>query len=170
MSVFRSIHVSANDVADSLQCVAETLTRYCRAAVPWFKKKNKKWDEWETGIFLLALWTIPHKQGLRVIHCSKDTVFYLVVNVSLNKWGLNRTPQSGWVLTTAEQSRLSPSLTLDFDFSPHSIPQGHPSAPALSALSHASDLDWWSISHVVMYMFPCNSVHLPHPFLPALCP
>ena len=25
---------------------------------------------------------------------------------------------------------------------PHPIPQGHPSAPALSALSHASNLDW----------------------------
>ena len=25
---------------------------------------------------------------------------------------------------------------------PHPIPQGHPSAPALSTLSHASNLDW----------------------------
>ena len=25
---------------------------------------------------------------------------------------------------------------------PHPIPQGHPSTPALSALSHASNLDW----------------------------
>ena len=28
---------------------------------------------------------------------------------------------------------------------PHPIPQGHPSAPALSTLSHASNLDWRSI-------------------------
>ena len=28
------------------------------------------------------------------------------------------------------------------------IPQGHPSAPALSALSHAANLDWWSVSHI----------------------
>ena len=26
---------------------------------------------------------------------------------------------------------------------PHPIPLGHPSAPALSTLSHASNLDWW---------------------------
>ena len=29
---------------------------------------------------------------------------------------------------------------------PHPIPQGHPSAPALSTLPHASNLDWWSIT------------------------
>ena len=37
----------------------------------------------------------------------------------------------------------------------HPLPQGHPSAPALSTLSHASNLDWQSISHMVIYMFQC---------------
>jgi len=32
---------------------------------------------------------------------------------------------------------------------PHPIPQGHPSAPALSTLSHASNLDWLSVSHML---------------------
>ena len=32
---------------------------------------------------------------------------------------------------------------------PHPVPLGHPSAPALSILSHASNLDWWSILHMV---------------------
>ena len=36
---------------------------------------------------------------------------------------------------------------------PHPILQGCPSASALSALFHASALDWWSISHMVIYMF-----------------
>ena len=36
---------------------------------------------------------------------------------------------------------------------PHPIPQGHPSAPALSALSHAWNLDWRFVSHMVIYMF-----------------
>ena len=31
---------------------------------------------------------------------------------------------------------------------PHPIPQGHPSAPAMSTLSHASNLDWSSISYM----------------------
>jgi len=38
---------------------------------------------------------------------------------------------------------------------PHPIPQGHPSAPALSALSHASNLDWRFISHIVICMSQC---------------
>ena len=36
--------------------------------------------------------------------------------------------------------------------SPHPIPQGHPSAPALSTLSHTSNLDWWSISHMIIHV------------------
>ena len=39
---------------------------------------------------------------------------------------------------------------------PHPIPLGHPSAPALGTLSHASDLDWWFISHMIIYMFQCH--------------
>ena len=35
---------------------------------------------------------------------------------------------------------------------PYAIPQGGPSALALSALFHASNLDWWSISQTVIYM------------------
>ena len=46
---------------------------------------------------------------------------------------------------------------------PHSIPQGCPSAPALSAQFHALNLDWRSISHMVIYMFQCYSLKSPHP-------
>ena len=45
---------------------------------------------------------------------------------------------------------------------PHPIPQGHPSAPALSTLSHASNLDWQSVSHMIMYMFQCYSLKSSH--------
>ena len=40
---------------------------------------------------------------------------------------------------------------------PHPIPLGHPSAPDLSTLYHALNLDWWFISHVIIYMFQCHS-------------
>ena len=40
---------------------------------------------------------------------------------------------------------------------PHPIPPGHPSAPALSTLYHASNLDWWFVSHMIIYMFQCRS-------------
>ena len=47
---------------------------------------------------------------------------------------------------------------------PLPIPQGHPSAPALSTLSHASNLIWRSISHII-YMFQCYSLKSSHPCL-----
>ena len=45
-----------------------------------------------------------------------------------------------WVLHPDTPSHLTP----------HPIAQDHPSAPALSTLSHASNLDWPSISHMIM--------------------
>ena len=48
---------------------------------------------------------------------------------------------------------------------PHPIPQGRPSAPALSTLSHASNLDWRYISHMVISMFQCYSLKSSHPRL-----
>ena len=46
--------------------------------------------------------------------------------------------------------------------SPHPILQGCPRAPAFSALFHESNLDWWSISHIVIYMFQCYSLKSSH--------
>ena len=48
---------------------------------------------------------------------------------------------------------------------PHPIPLGCPSTPALSVLFHASNLDWSSISHLVIYMFQCYSLKPSHPRL-----
>ena len=49
----------------------------------------------------------------------------------------------------------------------------HPSAPATSALPHASNLDWWSISHMVIHMFQCYSLKSSHscllPQSPKVC-
>ena len=44
-----------------------------------------------------------------------------------------------------------PSWT-PFHLPPHPIPLGHPSAPAPSTLSHASNLGWRSVSHMIIYM------------------
>ena len=46
----------------------------------------------------------------------------------------------------------------------HSIRQGHPSTPALSTVSHASNLDWRPISHII-YMFQCYSLKSSPPHL-----
>ena len=46
---------------------------------------------------------------------------------------------------------------------PHPIPLGHPSAPAPSTLSHASNLDWQFVSRMIIYMFLCHSPKSSHP-------
>ena len=48
---------------------------------------------------------------------------------------------------------------------PRTIPLGRLSAPAPSIQCHASNLDWRSISHMIIYMFQCHS---PKPFHLAL--
>ena len=47
----------------------------------------------------------------------------------------------------------------------HPIPLGHPSAPVLSTLSHALNLDWRSVPHMIIYMFQCYSLRSSHPCL-----
>ena len=48
---------------------------------------------------------------------------------------------------------------------PHPISQCCPRALALSAPSHAWNLDWWPISHMVIYMFQCYCLKSSHPCL-----
>ena len=45
---------------------------------------------------------------------------------------------------------------------PHTIPLGHPSAPAPSILYPALNLDWQFISYMILYMFPCHSPKSSH--------
>jgi len=48
---------------------------------------------------------------------------------------------------------------------PHPIPLGHPRAWAWSTLYHASNLDWWFVSRMIIYMFQCHSPKSSHPRL-----
>ena len=47
---------------------------------------------------------------------------------------------------------------------PHIIPPDHPRAPAPSILHPASNIDWWFVSYMIVYMFQCqrnkNRLHL----------
>ena len=55
-----------------------------------------------------------------------DLQFLVVPNIYMNE---------KWVTCVTHAEPLS-------HIPPHPIPQGHPSAPALSTLSHALNLDW----------------------------
>ena len=54
----------------------------------------------------------------------------------------------------------APSWTL---LPPHTIPLGHPSAPAPSIQHRASNLDWQLVSYMILYMFKCHSPKSFHP-------
>ena len=45
----------------------------------------------------------------------------------------------------------------------HTIPLGHPSAPAPSIQYHASNLDWRLVSYMILYIFKCHSPKSSHP-------
>ena len=47
----------------------------------------------------------------------------------------------------------------------HTIPLGHPSAPAPSIQYHALNLGWRLISYVILYMFQCHTPKSSHPLL-----
>ena len=48
-------------------------------------------------------------------------------------------------------------------FPPHTIPLGRPSAPDPKIQYRASNLDWWLVSCMILYMFQCHSPKLSHP-------
>ena len=54
---------------------------------------------------------------------------------------------------------LEPSSLLP----PCTIPLGHPSAPASSTQYRASNLDWWLVSYMILYMLQCHSPKSSHP-------
>ena len=58
-----------------------------------------------------------------------------------------------------------PHPELPHHLTPHPISQSHLSAPALSTLSHAWNLDWQSVSHMIIYRFQCYSLKSSHPHL-----
>ena len=71
---------------------------------------------------------------------------------------------------SATGAHLSPYPKSPSHLPPHPILQGHPSAPALSTLSHALNRDWRSVSHMIIYMFQCYSFKSSHPHLLPQCP
>ena len=67
-------------------------------------------------------------------------------------------------MNSPQVDMCSPSWTPSH-LPPHTISLGHPSAPAPSILYHASNLDWWFVSHMIIHMFQCHSPKSSHPRL-----
>ena len=56
-----------------------------------------------------------------------------------------------------------PSLEPPSHLPPHTISLDLPRAPAPSILYPASNLDWWFIFYMILYMFQCHSPKSSHP-------
>ena len=82
--------------------------------------------------------------------------YYLLYNIVLVLPYINMNPP---------QCTRVPHPELPSHLPSYPIPKGHPSALALSTLSHALNLDRKSISHVIIYMFQCYSLRSSHPRL-----
>ena len=102
-------------------------------------------------------------------HCDFFFNFYGFLFIYLFNWRLITLQYCGgfchpltWI---SHGCRCVPHPDLPSHLPPHPIPQRHPSARALSALPHALNLDWRSVSHMVIYMFQRYSLKSSHPRL-----
>ena len=83
--------------------------------------------------------------------------FFILFNLTILYWFCHI---SKWICHRYTcVSHLEPSSLLP----PHTIPLGRPSAPAPSIQYHASNLDWWLVSYMILYMFQCHSPKSSHP-------
>ena len=121
--------------------------------------------------FACLFWTLI----FRLKHCSSsccnaknlDILFFLFFNFTILYWFCHI---SKWICHSytcvphPEPTSLLP---------PHTIPLGHPSAPAPSILYPALNLDRWFVSYMILYMFHCHSPksshHVPLPQNPKDC-
>ena len=71
-------------------------------------------------------------------------LFFLLYNIVLVLPYINRHPPRVYTCSHPEPPSHLP---------PHTIPLGHPSAPAPSFLYPASNLDWRFISYMILYKF-----------------
>ena len=76
------------------------------------------------------------------------TIFYQFCHIS--KWSCHRYT----CVPHPEPSSLLP---------PHTIPLGRPSAPAPSIQYRASNLVWWLVSYMILYLFKSHSPKSSHP-------
>ena len=102
-------------------------------------------------LFILGWWTLFFKLiNLFWLKASDFTILWCILPY------IDMNPP--WV------HMCSPSWTPLPPLSP-SHPSGRPSAPALGTLSHALNLDWRSVSHMIICMFQCYSLKSSHPRL-----
>jgi len=83
--------------------------------------------------------------------CCCCYFFFLFFNFRILYWFCHISTWICHTYTCVSHPELSSLLP------PHTIPLGHPSAPASSIHYRASNLDWWLVSYMILHMFQCHS-------------
>ena len=95
------------------------------------------------------------------------SVFYLFIYLFFKFYFIFKLYSIVLVLPNIEMNRhrytCAPHPEASSLLPPHTIPLGHPSAPAPSIQYRASNLDWRLVSYIILYMFQCHSPKSPHP-------
>ena len=91
------------------------------------------------------------KNILENIFCSFFFYFILFLNFTILYWSCKI---SKWI---HHRYTCVPHPEPSFFLPPHTIPLGHPSAPAPSIQYRASNLDWRLIPYMILYVFQCHS-------------
>ena len=95
---------------------------------------------------------LPHLKCLLLLFFKIITIIFFTLQYCIG-FATHQHESTTGVPTPEPPSRLPP----------HTIPPGHPSAPAPSNLHPASNLDWRFISYMILYMFQCHSPTSSHP-------
>ena len=116
-------------------------------------------SDWK-WLCLCSRWHLRHwlpymlKNGIFVLFCFN---FILFLNFTILYWFCQT---SKWI---HHRYTCVPHLEPSFLLPPPTIPLGRPSAPAPSIQYRASNLDWWLVPYMILYVFQCHSPKSSHP-------
>ena len=105
--------------------------------------------------FFSSIVEIYHHLSILVVIIICSFIFILF-NFTILYWFCHR---SKWI---CHRYTCVPHPEPSSLFPPHTIPLGRPSAPAPSIQYCASNLDWWLVSYMILYLFQCHSPKSSH--------
>ena len=142
-------------------CVFRLLYHWLQTQALWNSMHSSCITAWPRDV-LIYIWVenAPCMLALCLLHFCCYFSFWRLITLQYCggfchtfAWISHVFPISTWVPHPDPPSNLPP----------HPIPLSHPSAPALNTLPHASNLDWWSVSHKIIHIFQCHSPESSHP-------
>ena len=129
----------------------------CRPSSDASRRTQKAWTSTVILEQLWGTWNLNAYELPDSVYCLKGFLFVCLFYFTMLYWFCHTLT---WILNGCTCVPHPEPLS---HLPPHPIPLGHPSAPALSTLSHVSSLDWQFVSHMIFTCF--NAILLYHPAL-----